>query len=76
MGTMLKSAAAPLSSHLPYRVRGSRGVLSAIVGLMVTWEQRLKDRETLRVMTAQQLCDIGLDAGTAAREAEKPFWRA
>ena len=76
MGTMLKSAAAPLASHLPHRFRGVRGLISAIVGLMVTWEQRLKDRETLRVMSAQQLRDIGLDVGTAAREAEKPFWRA
>ena len=79
MGTMLKTANTPLSSHLPslpQRLQDFRGVLAGIVGLMVTWEQRLKDRDTLRGMTAAQLRDIGLDAGTAARAADKPFWRA
>lgn len=79
MGTILKTAVAPLSSHrpsLPVRLPGAGGVLAGIVGLMVTWEQRLKDRDTLRAMTAAQLGDIGLDAATAARAATKPFWRA
>jgi uncharacterized protein YjiS (DUF1127 family) len=36
---------------------------------------RAQQRRALRELDAQQLRDIGLTAGEALREAEKPFWR-
>ena len=84
MGTIQRSAGTPLASHLqslPYRLLSSNrsvmgGVLAAVVRLMVTWEQRLRDRDTLRAMGPAQLGDIGLDPAEVWREADKPFWRA
>lgn len=78
MGTILNPAATSSSrlQSLPYRLWTPREAVRGFVGLMIAWEQRLKDRETLRAMTAAQLRDIGLDAVTARQEADKPFWRA
>ncbi len=79
MGTIQRSAATPLATQLqslPVRLLSARGVLAAVVRLLVTWEQRLRDREILRAMSPAQLGDIGLDAAAAWREADKPFWRA
>ena len=79
MHTMLKSAPAPLSSPLqspPYSLWSFRSVLSGVVRLMVTGEQRLKDRDTLRAMDDTRLRDVGLGQGQVYRETAKPFWRA
>jgi len=46
-----------------------------VAGLLIVWQQRLQDRETLRLMNEARLRDIGLTRGEALREVEKPFWR-
>ena len=84
MPTMLKSAPAPLSSpfdSLPADPRTRRlGLVRrlalAAADLLVLWEQRLNDRDTLRAMDDARLRDAGLSQGQVYRETAKPFWRA
>ena len=51
-------------------------VLKRCLTLLLVWEQRLKDRDTLEGMSQSRLRDIGLTRGQAMREASKPFWQA
>ena len=43
--------------------------------VLLVWEQRLKDRDTLAGMPESRLRDIGLSRRQAMREARKPFWQ-
>ena len=49
--------------------------LKRCLALLLVWEQRLKDRDTLEGMSQGRLRDIGLTRGQAMREARKPFWQ-
>ena len=51
-------------------------VLKRCLMLLLVWEQRLKDRDTLEGMSQSRLHDIGLSRRQAMREARKPFWQA
>lgn len=51
-------------------------ILKRCLMLLLVWEQRLKDRDTLEGMPESRLRDIGLSRGQAMREARKPFWQA
>lgn len=51
-------------------------ILKRCLTLLLVWEQRLKDRDTLEGMSQSRLRDIGLSHGQAMREARKPFWQA
>ena len=51
-------------------------VLKRCLTLLLVWEQRLKDRDTLEGMPESRLRDIGLTRREAMREARKPFWQA
>ena len=51
-------------------------VLKRCLMLLLVWEQRLKDRDTLEDMSQSRLRDIGLSRRQAMREARKPFWQA
>ena len=51
-------------------------LLKRCLTLLLVWEQRLKDRDTLEGMSQDRLRDIGLTRGQAMREARKPFWQA
>ena len=50
-------------------------VLKRCLMLLLIWEQRLKDRDTLKGMSQSRLRDIGLSRRQAMREARKPFWQ-
>jgi uncharacterized protein YjiS (DUF1127 family) len=52
-----------------------RRLILGFAGILVAWQKRLRDRDTLRGMTTAQLLDIGLTREDALREAEKPFWQ-
>lgn len=56
---------------LPPIARVAFGVANAILG----WETRRLTRRRLATLDPHLLKDIGIDAISAAREAEKPFWR-
>lgn len=88
MGTISRMARAPLA--LRPATTGRRRVSSkwgggfvsfagrvvlGLADLLDLWQQRLRDRDTLRQMTTAQLKDIGVSRADALNEAEKPFWR-
>lgn len=79
MSTILKSA--PLAPRQGLALPGDwravvRRAVLAPFQLLIAWQRRIQDRQTLRLMTEAQLKDIGIDSIEALREAEKPFWRA
>ena len=45
-------------------------------GLLITWQQRSRERHQLAAMDAYSLKDLGLSRADVAREADKPFWQA
>lgn len=52
------------------------GALTVLSGLLAVWYARLKQRQDLAELDPRLLRDIGVSRAEAAREAEKPFWRA
>lgn len=46
-----------------------------LIATAVTWLGRRQSRNRLALLDDRLLRDIGLDAGTAADEIAKPFWR-
>lgn len=80
MDTILRTSSPP-AARLPGRrhggARGSaRRLALGIVNLLIVWQQRLEDRDSLQRMADARLRDIGLTRAEVLGEAEKPFWRA
>lgn len=48
----------------------------AIVTIVATWDQRIRDRRTMAALDAQALSDIGLTSAQMRQETKKPFWKA
>jgi uncharacterized protein YjiS (DUF1127 family) len=53
----------------------SRLALAAAIRV-VTWEQRRRTRNALKLLDRHLIKDIGLDPLTAEAEATRPFWRS
>ena len=49
---------------------------SRISATLLLWHMRSRQRTQLAAMESHRLEDIGVSAGAARREANKPFWRA
>ena len=45
------------------------------VDLLLTWQQRARDRQQLQSLNDHMLRDIGLTRADVFAEASKPFWR-
>jgi uncharacterized protein YjiS (DUF1127 family) len=45
------------------------------VDLLLTWQQRARDRQHLQSLNDHMLRDIGLTRADVFLEASKPFWR-
>lgn len=78
MVTILKAApAARLPGH---RLGGTRGIARQLammtVNVLIVWQRRLQDRDTLQRMDGARLRDIGLTRRDVVQECDKPFWRA
>ena len=43
--------------------------------LLLTWQQRARDRRQLQTLSDHMLRDIGLTRADVFAEASKPFWR-
>lgn len=54
--------------------RGS--VITRLLQMVETWQQRHQSRKELLQVEAHMLEDMGIDWVDAQREARKPFWRA
>jgi uncharacterized protein YjiS (DUF1127 family) len=46
-----------------------------LVTLLLTWQQRARDRHQLQSLSDYMLRDIGLTRADVFAEASKPFWR-
>lgn len=44
-------------------------------GCWLLFQRQLSTRRTLLDLSDEELADIGLDRGTALREAQRPWWR-
>jgi uncharacterized protein YjiS (DUF1127 family) len=44
--------------------------------LLLTWQERARQRRLLASLDDRMLDDIGIGHGEVLREADKPFWRA
>ena len=74
----MKIAAGTAPTSLPRNatpLTGAAGI-SALRRLVVRWMARRRDRQALARLDTHLLRDIGLDAGRAADEAARPFWKA
>ena len=52
-----------------------RRAANRAVGLVLTWQQRARERRNLATMDEYGLKDIGLSRVDIMREADKPFWQ-
>jgi uncharacterized protein YjiS (DUF1127 family) len=50
-------------------------VLGRVVGKLLVWQARSRERLALGQMDDHMLKDIGLNRADVSREADKPFWR-
>ena len=55
----------------------SRGLscVGRAVDLLLTWQQRARDRRQLEALNDRMLRDIGLTRADVFAEGSKPFWR-
>jgi uncharacterized protein YjiS (DUF1127 family) len=49
--------------------------VEGLVTLLLTWQQRARDRRQLESLSDHMLRDIGLTRADVFAEASKPFWR-
>lgn len=54
--------------------RGRGGVVSAIVTTLLTWQDRLRQRQSLRELDDRSLSDMGISRSDVEYEVSKPFW--
>jgi uncharacterized protein YjiS (DUF1127 family) len=48
----------------------------AVLGLLLTWQERASQRHHLGMIDAHGLRDVGLTRADLAPELRKPFWRS
>jgi uncharacterized protein YjiS (DUF1127 family) len=79
----LRSRQAALAHEYP-GLRGSRAVrwvdsglraLGRTVDLVLTWQERARQRHELQSLNDHMLRDIGLTRADVMAEATKPFWQ-
>ena len=78
MGTILNSLARgrtrrPVGPLYTLSRRG--GAISALIALLLTWQERASQRDALSTLDDRMLKDIGLSRADVFLEARKPFWR-
>jgi uncharacterized protein YjiS (DUF1127 family) len=56
-------------------VSRSLSCVGRAVDLLLTWQQRARDRRQLEALNDRMLRDIGLTRADVFAEASKPFWR-
>ena len=65
---------APAARFAPARSAGA--FLAGIFNRLAEWQERHEQRAHLAGMDDRMLKDIGVSSVDAAREADKPFWKA
>lgn len=57
-------------------LRKAQDFLIRILDALGEWQERSAQRQRLAALDSRMLGDLGIDRGTAAAEAAKPFWRS
>ena len=70
----LDRPSAPAARLAPARSVGT--FLAGILNRLAEWQERHEQRAHLAGMDDRMLKDIGVSSVDAAREADKPFWKA
>ena len=70
----LASATAPAARFAPARSLGR--FIGTFLNRLAEWQERHEQRAHLAGMDDRMLKDIGVSSVDAAREADKPFWKA
>ena len=52
------------------------GLVSRLLQLLLTWQERAHQRHALGQLNGRDLRDLGLSRADVAFEAGKPFWRS
>jgi uncharacterized protein YjiS (DUF1127 family) len=52
----------------------SQWSIGALIGMLLQWHERARQRRTLLTLDDRMLKDIGVSRAEAVREANKPFW--
>ncbi len=53
-----------------------RKALRSVIGTVLVWHERARQRRQLQALDLNLLKDMGIDPADAERESVKPFWRA
>jgi uncharacterized protein YjiS (DUF1127 family) len=59
-----------------FRATPARSVFVAILETLLDWQERARSRVLLSRLDDRMLRDLGITRVDAARETDKPFWRA
>jgi uncharacterized protein YjiS (DUF1127 family) len=80
MSTIQLTTARAARCHGPIRSAHQRTswapAVQRAVDLLLTWQQRARDRQQLQSLSDHMLRDIGLTRADVFLEASKPFWRS
>jgi uncharacterized protein YjiS (DUF1127 family) len=63
------------ASNVVRQDRSFANRLRRAADLLLTWQQRARDRHQLQTLSDHMLRDIGLTRADVFAEASKPFWR-
>jgi uncharacterized protein YjiS (DUF1127 family) len=72
----LRSSHATLAALRPAGAPSLQARLGGLVDLLLTWQQRARERRQLLGLNDQMLRDIGIGRAEVEAETSKPFWRA
>jgi len=65
------------TNRTPFTLKRRKGgVLQNLVALLLTWDERIRQRQALREMDARSLADMGITPSDVDYETSKPFWIA
>ena len=62
------------NSGLSTHMRGRHGPVRAIVATLLTWQDRLRQRQALLELDDRLLSDMGISRSDVEYEVSKPFW--
>ena len=62
-------------ARAPRRIRLGLRALERAADLLLSWQERARQRRELETLNDHMLRDIGLSRGDVMAEATKPFWQ-
>ena len=66
---------APAATSLRIAARSVLAILSSVFEILMTWQEKSRQRRQLLALGDDMLKDIGISRADAHYEGSKPFWR-